>query len=176
MPNYVASITVDDVVTALANFIAPFVNGAQIVRGQINRVAYPVGQFVKLTEIHQSNLQFSRTVYEQTVDADSATILGPKKLDVQVDFYGPGVGEYCAVFKTAIQSQWGWDQFPGNIRPLYASEAFQIPLITGEQQYESRWTLTVSIQYNPNFTTPQQYASNATATLILADALTTDEV
>jgi len=170
MADYVASISVDTVVDALAGFIGPFVSNAAIVRGQINRVSYPAGQFVKLTEVHQANLQFSRTEYQKTSGANSATIYGPKRIDIQVDFYGANAGEYCAVFKTAIQGEWGWDQFQQNIRPLYASEAFQVPLITGEQQYESRWTLTVSMQYNPNFTTPQQYASNATANLILADA------
>ena len=32
------------------------------------------------------------------------------------------------------------------------------PLVTGEEQYDERWILTASLQYNPIVTIPQQSA------------------
>jgi len=39
---------------------------------------------------------------------------------------------------------------------LYADDPVQIPLIDGESQYEQRWKLVATLQYNPVLTTTQQ--------------------
>lgn len=158
MPNYVSSITVDQVIDALAAFLAPFMPGAQIVRGQVNRVALPSNPCAVLTEILQVDLSVPHTDYQPPVDpapADgTATIHGPSRIDVQIDFYGAQAGEFCKTVKTAFRSHWGFTHFPAGIKPLYTSDGMQSPLTTGEQQYESRWTLTASMQYNPTVTVP----------------------
>lgn len=159
MPNYTASITVDQVIDALADFIAPFVFGAAIVRGQVNRVPMPASPCVILTEMMQGDLSVPATEYQP--DDDTATVKGPTKIDIQIDFYGPQAGEFCKTVKTGFRSQWGFDKFPAFVKPLYTSDGMQSPLTTGEQQYESRWTLTASMQYNPVITVPQQFADEA---------------
>lgn len=159
MTNYVASITVDQVIDALKAFLAPFTPGSQIVRGQGNRVPMPTDPCVVLTEILRIDLSVPTTDYQPL--ADTATIHGPSRIDVQVDFYGPQAGEFCQVAVTAFRSFWGFDHFPSNIKPLFTSDGRQSPLTTGEQQYESRWTLTASMQYNPTVTVPQEFADVA---------------
>lgn len=159
MPLYIASITVDQVIDALRAFILPITAPAQVVRGQVNRVSLPANPCVVLTEILQTDLSVPATDYQPT--DDTATIEGPTKIDIQIDFYGQQAGEFCKAVKTAFRSQWGFDQFPAGIKPLYTSDGMQSPLITGEQQYESRWTLTASLQYNPVITVPQQFADDA---------------
>lgn len=163
---YNSSITVDQVIDALAAFLAPFMPGAQIVRGQVNRVALPSNPCAVLTEILQVDLSVPHTDYQPPVDPDvddgTATIYGPSRIDVQIDFYGAQAGEFCKTAKTAFRSHWGFAHFPAGIKPLYTSDGMQTPLLTGEQQYESRWTLTASMQYNPTVTVPQQFAEEIT--------------
>lgn len=162
---YTASITVDQVIDALADFLAPFVPGASVVRAQVNRVAMPPNPCVILTEMLQVDLSVPATNYQP--DDDTATVYGPSRIDVQIDFYGAQAGEFCKTVKTAFRSHWGFEHFPANIKPLYTSDGMQSPLITGEQQYESRWTLTASLQYNPTVTVPQEFADEATPNLVI---------
>ena len=156
---YTASISVDQVIDALAAFLADFVPGGQIVRAQVNRVALPANPCAVLTEVLQVDLSVPATEY-QPLDG-TATIYGPSRIDVQIDFYGAQAGEFCKTAKTAFRSHWGFAHFPANIKPLYTSDGIQSPLTTGEQQYESRWTLTASMQYNPTVTVPQEFADQA---------------
>jgi hypothetical protein len=156
---YTASISVDQVIDALAAFLAPFVPGGQIVRAQVNRVALPSNPCCVLTELLQVDLSVPATEY-QPLD-NTATIYGPSRIDIQIDFYGAQAGEFCKTAKTAFRSHWGFAHFPANIKPLYTSDGVQSPLTTGEQQYESRWTLTASMQYNPTVTVPQEFADEA---------------
>lgn len=165
MANYTSSITVDQVIDALAAFLVPFMPGAQIVRAQVNRVALPSNPCAVLTELLQVDLSVPATDYQPL--ANTATIYGPSRIDVQIDFYGAQAGEFCKTVKTAFRSHWGFAHFPANIRPLYTSDGVQSPLLTGEQQYESRWTLTASIQYNPTVTVPQEFADVAYPALVI---------
>lgn len=165
MANYTSSITVDQVIDALKAFLAPFMPGAQIVRAQVNRVALPSNPCAVLTELLQVDLSVPATDYQPT--ANTATIYGPSRIDVQIDFYGAQAGEFCKTVKTAFRSHWGFAHFPANIRPLYTSDGVQSPLLTGEQQYESRWTLTASMQYNPTVTVPQEFADVAYPALVI---------
>jgi hypothetical protein len=158
MTNYVASITIDQVIDALAAFLAPFVPGGEIVRAQVNRVAMPKNPCAILTELLDVDLCVPYEDYATTI----ATIHGPSRVDVQVDFYGALAGSYCKSVKAALRSQYGFNHFTANIRPLYTTDGVQSPLTTGEQQYESRWTLTVSMQYNPTVTVPQDTADVVT--------------
>lgn len=159
---YSASITVDQVVDALKTFLTPFMPGAAIVRGQVNRVALPSNPCAVLTELLQVDLSVPHTEYQEPTEpipaTGTATIYGPSRIDIQIDFYGSQAGEFCKTVKTAFRSYWGFEHFPVNIKPLYTSDGIQSPLLTGEQQYESRWTLTVSMQYNPTITVPQEFA------------------
>lgn len=166
---YTASITVDQVIDALVTFLTPFVPGAQIVRAQVNRVALPSNPCVVLTELLQVDLSVPHTDYTPHVDPipaiGSAAIYGPSRIDVQIDFYGLQAGEFCKTVKTAFRSHWSFAHFPSNIKPLYTSDGVQSPLLTGEQQYESRWTLTASMQYNPTVTVPQDFAETLSPTV-----------
>jgi hypothetical protein len=155
MANYQVSIAIDDVITALGNFLAPFVAPAVIVRAQVNRVPPPVTSFVMLTELHIIDLETPIAAW----DADTATLTGPAQIDVQVDFYGPASGDQCKAVKGIYRSNYATSQFPDGIKPLYCSDGNQSPLVTGEEQYESRWTLTASLQYNPSVAIPQQTAN-----------------
>lgn len=163
---YSASITVDNVIDALADFIQPFVGTTPIIRAQVNRVPMPTPGCVVLTELLQVDLEVP------TIDNDSVnqenTITGPKRIDVQIDFYGPSAGDWCAAVKGVYRTPYATSQFSDGIKPLYCGDGIQSPLITGEEQWASRWTLTASLQYNPSVIVPQQSATEAEVNQIIA--------
>lgn len=162
---YVVSIAIDSVIEALAAFIQPFLpGGAQIVRGQSNRVAPPVSPFVLLTEIGQQDLETPVGTFDASVD--QVALRANTQITIQVDFYGASAGDYCKAVKGVFRSQYAPAQFPDGIKPLFCSDGHQGPLITGEEQYESRWTLTANLQYNPSVSVPQQSADALSVELI----------
>lgn len=162
MTLYVSSISVDNVMDALGPFVELFLGGGSAVRGDVNRVALPPAPCAVMTEINQADIDLPFQDYQP--DDDTATIHGGERIDIQIDFYGEAAGEYCKAVKSALRSLWGCDKFPSNIKPLYSSDPHQAPLTTGEQQYERRWILTVSLQYNPMVIVPQQFAETAIPT------------
>lgn len=162
--NYQPSIIVDEVVDALAVIIQLFVGNEKIVRGQVNRVPLPEGNPTVMTDMGIYDLEVPYANYLNATD--QAEINGPKRIDIQLDFYGDRANDFCSIVKSSLRSAWGYDQFPKNIKPLYTSDALQGPLITGEQQFENRWTITVSLQYNPVVTLPQQFADQLSVTTI----------
>lgn len=158
MTNFVSSISVDQVIDALKVFLLPFIPDGQnkIVRGQVNRVAQPADPCIVMTELLTVDLSRPRQDYQP--DDSTATLHGPVRIDVQLDFYGELSSDYCKAVKNSFCTMWATSQFPKNIQPLYASDGIQSPMISGEAQWQSRWTLTVSMQYNPVVTVPQEFA------------------
>lgn len=155
MPNYIPTVVIDDVITALGAFIQPFVTPNPIVRGQQNRTPPPITGYVVLTEIHSSDLETPTANY---TDA-SLTLSTSTQIEIQADFYGPASGDQIRAIKSVFRSIYATAQFPSNIQPLYCSDGNQSPLVTGEEQYEQRWTMSVSLQYNPLIELPQQTAN-----------------
>lgn len=157
---YAVDITVSNVIKALGAFLQPFAPGAQIVRGQRNRVSPPSADgspspYIRLTEILKVDLE-TPTVTNNRGQAQIITV-SPKRIDIQMDFYGAAAGDYSAAVQGIWRTAYTCSQFPANIQPLYLSDARQMPLTTAEQQYETRWTLTAYMQYNPTVIVPQDY-------------------
>lgn len=161
---YTTDKTIDDVIDALGDFIELFVSGAEIIRGEVNRVPHPDAPFVVLTELFSDEIERPKT--DWTPAANTITITAPTRFDIQADFYGEAAGDYCKAIKQAIRTGWGFDQFPDGIKPLYTDQGHQAPLVTGEQQYMRRWILTISMQYNPAVDVSQQFADEASVSAI----------
>lgn len=156
MSDYLPSIVLDTVIDALADFLQPFAAASEIVRAQVNRVSMPPGDCVVLTELLGVDLAVP---YAENAPASSAVaVTGRARSDIQIDFYAPSAGDQCRAVMNAFRSGWGFSAFPDTVKPLYTSDGVQAPLVSGEEQWVSRWTLTVSLQYNPIVTLPQQFA------------------
>lgn len=161
---YGPSITIDQAIDALVLVLQPFIpDGAAIVRAQTNLVPMPDSPFALLTEVGQYEL--GRPEIDYDTDAETASILTPTRIDIQIDFYGQAAGDYVRAFAGMFGSPLAYERFPADLKPLYLSPPHQGPLITGEQQYESRWTTTVTLQYNPVVVLPQQFADTLSVTL-----------
>ena len=110
-------------------------------------------------EINRRNLDAPSQFQSGDPAIQQATVKNSKQIDIQIDFYGLAAGEWSAAVESVWRSLYGCDQFPDGIKPLYCSDAHQLPLVTGEEQYEYRWALTGSLEYNPLVIVPQQSAT-----------------
>jgi len=166
---YVPTILVDAVIEAVMAFLQPFVgldannNPIQIIRGQQNLVPPPPNTYVVVTELFQDDIETPTFVNNGTTL--QANISTPTQIDIQVDFYGNSAGDWCRAVKAVYRSSYSPDQFPSGIAPLYCDRGHQIPLVTGEEQYQFHWALTCSLQYNPDVFVPQQSATQLKLTI-----------
>lgn len=153
------SVTIDiidqDVFRALVVFFKSFLpSNIPVIQAQDNLVAMPKGGFVAMNNTSMERLSFNVDTYNSALQ--EKFILTPTKYDMQLDFYGSNSQIWASETQALFRDQYATDIFPANIQPLYADNPVQIPLIDGEEQYEQRWKIRASLQYNPILTTSQQ--------------------
>ena len=153
------SVTIDlidqDVFVSLVTFFKSFIpSGVEIIQAQENLVAMPKGGFIAMNNVGMDRLSFNVDTYNSTLQ--QKFILTPTNYAMQLDFYGPDSQVWAFETQSLFRDEYATDLFPANIQPLYADNPVQIPLIDGEEQYEQRWKITASLQYNPILTTSQQ--------------------
>jgi hypothetical protein len=164
--------TVSDVVTTLGNFIVSIVpTGTTVLRGPIDRAAYPNTDFVLMTPVHRTRLRTN--LYNDNVPdtGDGSTDLEQgTQMEVQVDMYGDSLGaDWCAMFTTVFRSEAGSIALAPICQPLYADDGRMLPLVTGEEQYLERWMVRAVLQYNPVTTLVTQFADTVEVTTINVD-------
>lgn len=154
---YIPSIALDAVMDALGAFIQPFIGASTpIVRAYDNDVATPPLPYAELIELLQIDLETPRECYDtENLQLD---LTSPKRIDIQLNVVGPSAAEQCSAIKGVFRSTYAASQFPAGIAPLYCDDGRCNPMVTAEQQYDYRWTLTCSLQYNPVVVLPQQSA------------------
>ena len=128
--------------------------GTEVVQAQDNRVPMPKTGFVTMNNTGMDRLSFNVNSYDSL--SQSKFSLTPTKYSIQLDFYGPLSQEWAMQTMALFRDEYATEIFPPNIQPLYADDPVQIPLIDGEAQYEQRWKLVASLQYNPILSTTQQ--------------------
>ena len=153
------AVTIDiidqDVFRALVTFFNSFLpSGTEVVQGQDNLVAMPKNGFVVMTNAGMDRLSFNVDTYSPVLETKN--ILTPTNYAMQLDFYGPSSQTWAMQTQSLFRDEYATAIFPSNIQPLYADNPVQIPLIDGEDQYEQRWKITASLQYNPILSTSQQ--------------------
>ena len=153
------AVTIDiidqDVFTALVVFFNTFLPaGTEVVQAQDNLVSMPKGGFVVMNNVSLTRLSTNVDNY-QSVE-QTKTILTASNYGIQLDFYGPNSQIWASETQTLFRDEYATEIFPPNIQPLYADNPMQIPLIDGEDQYEQRWKVVASLQYNPILSTSQQ--------------------
>lgn len=146
---------IDAAVVAVADFLQPLMPvGTQIVRGQVNDVPAPLPPSIVITEIGQP--QYTTTRKQPITVGGTQTYVMPVQLRFQLDFYGWSGGEMSNITTTMIRSIYPEGRFPEGVKPLYCTDAFQSPLMTGEKQFEARWTQELYVQYNAPVTVAQE--------------------
>lgn len=164
------------VFTALRSFILDVtpIAANNVRQGQINRVAMPVGNCAIMSITRRMQLATTARTYRPS--GEPAPAPGHRdtqrstEIDIQVDFYGAASGENVQIFTTLFRDLYGCDFMrTSRVQPLYCSDPRQMPLVTGEDQYEERWTTIASLQFNPTVSTSQQFADIVEVGILEAD-------
>lgn len=155
------AVTIDiidhDIFRSMRTFLLTFLpTGTEVIQAQDNRVPMPKGNFVSMNNVGMDRISFNIDNYQFV--SQGKTILTPFRYSMQLDFYGSDAQNWCAETVSLFRDEYATQIFPSNIQPLYADDPIQIPLIDGEAQYEQRWKLVASLQYNPILSTSQQSA------------------
>jgi len=166
--------TISDVCVDLIAFIQSVLGSSvPVVRGLGNRVPMPSpasAGFVVITPIYQARLAYNEDTYTipQGIPPASPTQLSVQmstRIDIQIDCYGPNSGSWAAMLAALWKDEYACNLMH-NCQPLYADDARMIPLIDAEAQYEERWSLTASAQYNPVVTPAQTFGDTADIDLV----------
>lgn len=160
----------DVLMTALRTFLLSVLpDGVEVFQGQANRVPEPIGpDFIVMTPIGRLRLATNVVEYDKTDPAaDTLDIRAATQITVQLDLHGPSGSDFAQTVATLWRDDYGCEKLDptGAIVPLYADDGAQIPFLNGENQYENRWVMKVVLQGSPNISTPQEFASNVTATI-----------
>lgn len=173
------SITMTAAFTALRTFLLSILPaGTEVVQGQANRVPMPQGgNFVVMTPMRLE--QMAQTVHELAPPVAPAPALGTDEisrstgLHFQLDVYGTTSAENANVITTLLRDSYGYEALkPSGVAPLYAEDAFQMPLVAGEQQWIQRWTIRAALHGNIAVTVPQGFADTLITELYLISEAT----
>lgn len=160
----------DDIFAALGMFLETVLpEGTEVLVTQQNRVPQPRGpNYVMMTatnRVFQSSPYHTYRPADETNDITRSTGAG-----IQLDFYGPASSDYAQWFATLFRDDYAFEAFAGTgVTPLYCDDGSQMPLTTGEKQYEARWMIQTMLQVNPIVSTPQQFADKVDVTIVEAD-------
>lgn len=129
----------------------------------------PNGDFVVMTTVVMPKLATSVSSWQ-----DSGVNPGVEKnqtstrWDVQLDFYGPNSAQNSAVVSGLVKTNYACRYFDDGgygMAPLYADEPRNTAMINAEQQYQPRWTLQASFQFNPTITTALDFTTTLAVTV-----------
>jgi len=157
-------------VAAFLQSIVPV--GTQVIRAPVNRAAVPKAPCVIYTVLFQKRLRTNLHTDVDTFPTPGGAVeieMGTEE-HLQIDFYGPNAGDWCAATAMLWRDEYGCNMLNPEASPLYTDDARMVPLVTGEEQYLERYVLTAVLQTNPVTTVSQQFADTANVGLINVDS------
>jgi hypothetical protein len=170
----VPSLTQTQVETLLRAFlIAILPQGVEVTVGQLNLVAEPTSDnFVIMWPTLRKRLGTTVVSWDESVDGNPSTQDNTEsvRLDMQLDFHGNDSTDNAQVFAVLFRSDYATQYFIGSgMSPDYCSDGIQAPYISGEDQFEDRWTLNAVFDANITVSTPQQFADDITVEIVNVD-------
>jgi len=145
-----------DVFTALVGFLKGVYPQAAVVRALDNNVPMPRENVIVLTPLSAKRLSTNVTTYD--ADTGLVTLRMPSEYTIQVDCYGDTANDTATMLAVLWRDGVAVAQFPDGITPLYAADARQMPFQNDERQYEERWMVEITLQYNAQVTLPYESA------------------
>lgn len=164
------SITQDEVLTKLGDFIATVITGVPVIQLPVNRVSMPPASpgFIGMRPLLQGRIATNFTTWGDVLPT-TLQLEQPIRYPVQLDCYGASAAEWAVILSTVLRDSYGVEELKPILAPLYAEDPRFAPLVDGEEEYETRWIVGAVLQYNPVVTAPQQFADTVTAALINVD-------
>lgn len=155
------SISDQQIFTALDTYLKVIIPGVEIVQAQDNFVPMPIAPFILINNVSQRRLTWPvESYFDPVITVGNITYTIPTEYIIQLDFVGNNAASQASAVFATFTTNYVYQLFPSGIKPLYAQDARQMPLIDGETNYNQRWMLDVHIQYNPDLALPQEYFSN----------------
>jgi hypothetical protein len=110
-----------------------------------------------------------QTVAAERMASGTGKITQRTMITYQLDVHGNNSGDNCQIITTMFRDTYAYQFFLNqgfNVFPLYADDARQVPFVNGEQQFENRWTIDMTMEAPSSVLIPQQFAENISATLV----------
>lgn len=164
------SLTDDEVFTAARAFLlAVLPTGIEVVAAQVNRAPRPTSaNHVVLTGARRE--QLAQTVSTPDPENDQRLIGRSTGFHLQIDIYGPAAADNAQTVSTLLHDAYGCDFLrPYGLQPLYCDDGTQMPLVSGEFQWENRWMVRAVLQASPEIAVPTEFADTVITTLVEAD-------
>lgn len=170
------TLTEDDLKTALRGFLLSVTDG-DVVSGQQNDVAMPLGPFIEMTPIRTQELCRPWSTYHDAgAGLGVETIHRSSSWTCQLDCFGKQAQNAATVISTLFRTDFACRHFANRhdgivIQPLYASEPRQLPFINAEMNYEKRWVVEVTLQFNALIVVPAAFARELHVTPVPIETL-----
>lgn len=133
----------------------------QIIQSAQNNQPLPENAIV-MQVLFDSNLDESVTVYKPP---EEMMIQNSVEVRLQLDFYGPYAESRSRVVANLWKSHYGTSNME-ICKPLYVQSRQRHPYINDSNQYEHRFILDLGLQYNPEITCAQDFASEVSVNII----------
>lgn len=133
----------------------------QIIQAYQNNEPAPANAIV-MQALFERNLDETSTYYEPALEQASAH----SSVDVrmQISFYGPEGEKRSRTLYSLWKSPYTTSRLE-LCQPLYALGRDRRPYINESNQYEDRWIVDLSLQYNPRVTYAQDFTDSAEVTI-----------
>lgn len=170
--------TEDALFTCLRKFIISLLPATvPVIKAQVNRVPTPKSEdFVIINLVGRERLATNIDTYKDNFPNGPGVLsaLAKTKITFQVDVHGPASGENVQIITTLFRDYVGCDWFNSDptvdAMPLDHTDPQQLPFITAEHQYDTRWQVDLAIQANLVVTNDQQFFDKVDVGLISVDA------
>lgn len=163
------TITQTAVFTALRTWLLTIVAAnTEVIRAQDNGVPMPKGNFVAMTQKDMSRISTPVESYtDPGTNPGTVNIMAPTQMTIALDFYGTDAAENAMMVQALFRNAYGETNFPDPaIKPLYAEDPMQMPLMDGEQNYTQRWRMDAALQINPVIKPAQDFAGSLAVTTV----------
>ncbi|MFP1767260.1 LIC_12616 family protein [Lonsdalea quercina] len=167
--------TADNVIDVFADFAEPIIGKCE--QAQANRVPMDKDEFCILTPLRFKRLSTGKEAKKDTGSSTTSSMgfTEVRQADIQVDIYGDGAGDRAIALETLFRTGYAYDAIKTvdpRVAPLYSTEALQTTMIDSENQWQARYTLTVSLQVHITVDVHQDYFDAVNLTIEQADKAT----
>ena len=170
-------LTESQILAAVRGFLLPLMpGGSEVIRTQNNRAPPPKApNWIAMTPRSRVRLATNIDSWDTTAHPAPTVQSYQQKVElkIQLDVYGGLSADIATAISTLWRDDYACQYFLAiseDLAPLYATDGQQMPLISGEEQYVSRWTMELSLQANLDVSTTQDFATNLAVTVIEVDA------
>jgi hypothetical protein len=151
-------------------------DGTEVIRAQVNKVPSPKAvSWIAMTPTARPRLATNIDTWDVTA-TNPTTTNKQQKVDVviQLDVYGDSAADIATKIATLWRDDYAFQYFQAldtDQSPLYSDDPQQMPLISGEEQYVSRWTFKLHLQANLDVSTNQDFMATVDVSLIDVDVV-----